>query len=740
MVTNPPPVALNTTDPTLCDLGSERYIADLCLYLETYLPREQIHEVYAAYLFSAEAHQGQRRKSGEPYIRHPIAVARILAEMRMDHKGLMAALMHDVIEDTPVAKEDLASRFGSEIADLVDGVSKVTQIDCKSRIEVQAASFRRIVLAMTRDVRVILIKLADRLHNMRTIGAMPPESRRRISRETLEIYAPIAYRLGLSRLQIELEELGFANHWPWRYRVLRRALEQERDEAVALVNQVERAILARLDHEAIAAEAVRRHEHVYRVFRKKREHRRPFRELLDTQSFRIALRIIVDRVDTCYRVLGLVHGLYKPRPAGFADHIAIPKSNGYQSLHTILLGPGGSSIEIQIRTREMQRNAEFGIAAHWLDRNEPGDSGPLALSADWLRNLLDVSRGSGESEEFLDQVKVDLVPDEILVFTPKGEPVILPKGSSVVDFAYAIHSDIGHTCVGAKINRRLAALNTVLRAGQTIEIITAPGNKPHPSWMRFVVTGKARTSIRAYLKNLRHREAQDLGRRLLDAELATYALEFESVDPGRLATYLDEAELNEVSDLFAEIALGNRSPALVAYCLAAVPDEAQVSVPRRLAIKGTEGVALKYARCCRPIPGDAIVGLFHPGRGIFVHRRECGHLGDHVRQRGRCLDLDWAESNEAEYTTQIRVDMVDRPGALATVASVIAEMRSNIENIQSLERDGMITTLEFLINVRGRQHLARILRRVRRIAAVVRTGRVTHGGPSRRVAGGGQQD
>ncbi len=720
-----PPAAL----PLIRDEMPHQQIGDLCLYIESYLKPEQIRKVFAAYQFGADAHKGQRRKSGEPFIQHPIAVARILAEMRMDHKCLMAAMLHDVIEDTPMAKEQLAVRFDQEIADLVDGVSKLTKMDFKSRAEAQAASFRKMMMAMTRDIRVILIKLADRLHNMRTIGAMPPDARRRISRETLDIYAPIANRLGISRLRIELEDLGFEHYWPWRFQVLKRALRQGRGNSHQVIGEVECAIRERLEGEGIVAEASGRQKHPYGIYRKMREKKRSFCEVADVYAF----RIIVDRVDTCYRVLGLIHNLYKPLPGRFKDHIAIPKSNGYQSLHTVLAGPQGVPIEIQIRTLDMQRNAESGIAAHWMYKSDPGDASPHGLTADWLQNLLEMPRGIGDSEEFLDQVKVDLFPDEVYVFTPKGEILALPRGAAVVDFAYAIHSDIGNSCVAARIDRRLAALSTVLRSGQTIEIITAPGAKPHPSWLHFVVTGKARANIRAYLKNLHRREAKELGRRLLDAELATFSLALSDLDPATMATYLEEAALGDVADLFVEIALGNRLPALVARRLLAVRegDEPRIGTPHRLAIQGTEGLALTFARCCRPIPGDAIAGLFHPGRGIVVHRLECRNLGDYQRHHDRWLDLNWADAIEADFTTEVCVDMANRPGALATVAAAIAEMGSNIENIQSRERDGLTTTLEFLINVRGRVHLARILKRLRTIALVTRIARVTRSAPRR---------
>jgi len=699
-------------------------ISDLCVYLESYLTPEQVQEVYRAYLFGAEAHEGQRRKSGEPYIYHPIAVTRILAEMRMDHKCLMAALLHDVIEDTHTAKEQLASVFDEEIAELVDGVSKLTQIDFKSRAEAQAASLRKMLLAMTRDIRVILIKLADRLHNMRTLGVMAPAKCRRVSRETLEIYAPIANRLGINSFRLELEELGFAHYWPWRHRVLEQALRRARGARRELIGMVETALKHRLLQEGIQGEVIGRQKHLYGIYRKMREKRRSFSDLADVFAF----RVVVDRVDTCYRVLGLVHNLYKPVPGRFKDYIAIPKSNGYQSLHTVLFGPQGVPMEIQIRTEAMQRIADNGIAAHWMYKGAGEGSNPQALAADWLQNLLEMQRGSGDSTEFLEHVKVDLFPDEVYVFTPRGRIMVLPKGATVVDFAYAIHSDVGSTCVAARIDRRLAPLRTALRSGQTVEIINAPGAVPNPAWLNFVVTGKARASVRGYLKNLQRQEAEALGRRLLDAELGGHGAKLAELPEARIQGYLRATGLGAVNDLFAEIGLGNRLPALVARRL--LSDEAgepsgEAARPHRLTIKGTEGMVINYARCCRPIPGDAIVGLFNPGKGVVVHRQECRNLGEFQTQRDKWLDVEWSEERNADFSTEIRVEVGNRRGALATVAAAISEQGCNIENVQSRERDGITSALELLISVKGRAHLARVIRRLRQIPLVMRINRVS---------------
>jgi GTP diphosphokinase / guanosine-3',5'-bis(diphosphate) 3'-diphosphatase len=705
-------------------------ISDLCTFLEGYLSPEQIRECYRAYLFGAEAHEGQKRKSGEPYIYHPLAVARILAEMRMDYKCLIAALLHDVIEDTPVAKEQVAANFGEEVAELVDGVSKLTQIDFKSRAEAQAASLQKMLLAMTRDIRVILIKLADRLHNMRTLESMRPEACRRISRETLDIFAPIANRLGINRIRVELEELGFAHYWPWRRQVIQRAVQRTTGARLEMVGTMETALKRALNQEGIHGLVEGRRKHLYGIFRKMREKSRGFSDLVDVFAFRVT----VDRVDTCYRVLGLVHNLYKPVPGRFKDYIAIPKGNGYQSLHSALVGPQGIQIEIQIRTEDMQRVAESGIAAHWMYKSGSQTiANPTALAADWLQNLLEMQRDTGNSVEFLEHVKVDLFPGEVYVFTPKGRIISLKRGATVVDFAYAIHSDVGNGCVAARIDRRMAPLSTALRSGQTVEIITAPGARPNPGWLHFVVTAKARVNIRGHLKNIQQREARALGRRLLNAELAAFNSDIDRLDRSLLASYLEDAKLRSVDHLFDDIGLGNRLATLVARRLAGVEGEELVqdmrrnedAHPHRLAIRGTEGMVVSFARCCRPIPGDEITAFFNPGRGIVVHRSDCRNLGSLEGKRDKRLDVEWSAEPEGEFPTEIRVETGNRRGALAIIAGAIAEQGSNIENVQSREKDGMTTDLEFLLLVKSRAHLARIMRRLRLVPLVTRITRIT---------------
>ncbi len=718
-----PPIQQASGEVSAAVAAEQRFlVSDLCGELEYYLSSEQVSEVYRAYLFSAEAHEGQKRLSGEPYVYHPIAVARILGRLHMDHKCLMAALLHDVIEDTGISKERLAEEFDEEIAELVDGVSKLTHLNFRSRAEAQAENFRKMLLAMTRDIRVILIKLADRLHNMRTLGVMKPGKARRIARETLEIYAPIANRLGINSIRHELEDLGMAAYWPWRDRVLRGALKRLCGNRRELVEDTEKVIADRLQQEGFEAEVSGRQKRVYSIYQKMREKHLSLSEIADVFAF----RIVVDSVDTCYRVLGAVHNLYRPMPGRFKDYIAIPKANGYQSLHTVLFGPQGIPIEIQIRTREMHSVAEEGIAAHWQYKGAPSGSLSSDAAAEWLRNLLEVQKRSGDSMEFLEHVKVDLFPDEVYVFTPRGKIIVLPKGATVVDFAYAVHSDVGNQCVAARVDRRLAPLRTRLHSGQTVEIITKPDARPNPAWLNFVVTGKARATIRSYLKRLERREAGELGRRLLERELEMLNSRLEDVGQEELQDAIQELGHKDFDELVQQIGLGNRMARLVARLLVmhdhSEAEEGEAS--GSLTIKGSEGLVVHFAKCCGPIPGDPVVAIFSPGRGMVVHHQSCPNLGDFRRQGQSWIDVEWADQVEGEFSTTIRVDAGNQRGLLATVATAIAEEGSNIEDVRSEERDGLSTSLRFTITVHDRKQLAAIFRRIRGIDSVLRVARL----------------
>ena len=703
-------------------------ISDLCRSLEAYLEPEQVQDVYRAYLFSAEAHEGQHRKSGEPYIYHPIAVAQILAEMHMDHQSIMAAILHDVIEDTHSSKEQVHRLFGEEVAELVDGVSKLTQIKFESKAEAQAENFRKMMLAMVRDIRVILVKLADRLHNMRTLGVMRPDKRRRIARETLDIYAPIANRLGINAMRLELEELGFEAMYPMRYRVLQEAVRKARGNRKEILNKIETAIRHRLEQEHMNCSISSREKHLYSLYKKMREKSLSFAEIMDVYAFRIK----VARVDDCYRVLGMMHNLYKPVPGRFKDYIAIPKANGYQSLHTVLFGPYGVPIEAQIRTEDMDRVAEAGIAAHWLYKTGDGSSNSAATRArEWLRELLEMQQKAGNSLEFLENVKIDLFPDEVYVFTPAGDIMNLPRGATAVDFAYAVHTDVGNTCIATKIDRRLSPLRTPLLNGQTVEVITAPGAHPNPAWLNYVVTAKARANVRAYLKNLKQNEAESLGRRLLEKALAGQGMALDALPGEQWAQLLRECNFTRSEDLFVDIGMGNRTAALVARSLLAArqaeggaaeaPAPTGTSAP--LAIRGTEGMVVTFPRCCHPIPGDKIVGFISAGRGLVIHREGCNNLAELRDRPDKWVDVAWEPNVDGEYAADVRMEVKNQRGVLATIAAAISETGSNIENVSIEERDGLDTSMSFTILVRDRQHLARVMRRVRNIPEVMRISR-----------------
>ncbi len=703
-------------------------IRDLSELTRAYLDPHQVEEIERAYQFSAEAHEGQRRASGEPYISHPIQVARILAEMRLDNRSIVAAILHDVIEDTPTAKEQIAQEFGDEVAELVDGVSKLSHITFESKAEAQAENFRKMVLAMTRDLRVILVKLADRLHNMRTLGALPAQKRRQIARETLEIYAPIANRLGLNSIRTELEDLGFAALHPMRYRVLAAEVKKARGHRKQVVKKIETAIKRRLRQEELPAQVLGREKHLYSLYRKMRAKRLSFSEVHDVYAFRIT----VESVDACYRTLGAIHNLYKPVPGKFKDYIAIPKANGYQSLHTVLFGPYGVPLEVQIRTWEMQAVAESGIAAHWRYKTGEAKSNAAQKRArQWLLELLEMQKQAGNSIEFIENVKIDLFPDEVYMFTPAGDIMELPRGATAVDFAYAVHTDVGNTCVAVKIDRRYAPLRTPLATGQTVEVVTAPWGRPNPSWLNFVVTGKARSTIRSYLKKLRSGEAVRLGERLLNHALATESLTLDDISQDALDALVREYGLADVEALFEEIGFGKRIAPLVARRLlpasrggdgprheSSTPVDGKETQP--LFIKGSEGMVVNLARCCHPIPGDPILGFVSTGRGIVVHTQSCHNRSEYMNRPEKWIDLQWESGIGGEFAVEIRIEVVNQKGVLATVAAAIAETDANIENVQTEDRDGFFSTLNFIVGVSDRRHLARIIRRLRGIREVLR--------------------
>ena len=688
--------------------------------LSTYLSADQVNAVRRSYYYAEQAHDGQLRSSGEHYVTHPLAVATILADMHMDHQSLMAAMLHDVIEDTGIPKEAIVAQFGDSVAELVDGVTKLTQMKFGTKAEAQAENFQKMAMAMARDIRVILVKLADRLHNMRTLGALNPEKRRRIAKETLEIYAPIANRLGMNRIYAEFEDLGFKAMYPMRASRIQSAVKSSRGNRKEIVNKIQESITHCLEREGLPGEVSGREKHLYSIYQKMRGKRKAFNEIMDVYAF----RIVVDKVDTCYRVLGAVHNLYKPFPGRFKDYIAIPKANGYQSLHTTLFGMHGVPIEIQIRTREMEELANNGIAAHWLYKTEEGEGrrNNHARARQWVKGLLELQQNAGNSLEFIENVKIDLFPDEVYVFTPKGRIMELPKGSTPVDFAYAVHTDVGNTCIACRVNRRLAPLSQALESGATVEVITAPNTQPNPNWLNVVVTGKARTHIRHALKQQRREESVNLGLRLLSKALDNLGARFEDVSTARLEVLLKEYHQDERDDLLEDIGLGNRTAHVVARRLLST-DNADINplaADGPLVIRGTEGLVLNYARCCTPIPGDLIVGHLSAGKGMVVHRDSCKNISDVRNNPEKCVPLTWAKDIDSEFNVELRIELAHQRGLIALLASTISEADANIDKINVDERDGRISVIQLGISVTDRVHLARIIRKLRALPGVSR--------------------
>lgn len=691
-------------------------IDSFALDLAQYLEPTQIEQVKKAYYFAETAHTGQRRKSGEDYIHHPLAVAAILADMHMDHQCLMAALLHDVIEDTGVPKHTLSKQFDEDVANLVDGVSKLKSM-FQSRAEAQAENFQKMTLAMAKDIRVILVKLADRLHNMRTLGALDSEKRRRIAKETLEIYAPIANRLGMNTIRVEFEELGFRAMHPLRSRMIEKAVLKARGNRKEVVSKVLSSIESCLVREKILAEVVGREKHLYSIYDKMRSKRRSFSEIMDVYAF----RIIVNDVDTCYRVLGAVHNLYKPVAGRFKDYIAIPKANGYQSLHTTLFGMHGLPIEIQIRTFEMEMVANNGIAGHWLYKtSDESTSGSHKRAREWMKGLLEIQQSAGNSLEFIENVKIDLFPDEVYVFTPAGQIYDLPHGATPVDFAYAVHTDIGNTCVACRIDRRLGPLSATLESGQTVEIITAPGAQPNPAWLSFVITGKARGSIRHALKNQQSSESIELGRRLLERSLETQSRDFDDITQEQWDHVLTQKNLPDMDGLLEAIGLGNQMAFIITRALLTDKGETFTEPDQHapLAIRGTEGLVVTYAKCCKPIPGDPIIGHISAGKGMVVHVDGCRNMHEFRGRPQEIMPVRWDPNVDDEYSVELRVELEHEKGMIASLASTITNADANIERMNMVERDAALSTVNIVLTVRDRRHLAAVIKRLRTIRSI----------------------
>lgn len=710
-------------------MSAEATVEGLAQELSSYLDTNRINQVRRAYYYAEQAHEGQMRRSGDRYITHPLAVAHILADLKLDHQSLMAAMLHDVIEDTGIPKDALSDQFGEDVAELVDGVSKLTQIEFRSRAEAQAENFQKMTLAMARDIRVILVKLADRLHNMRTLGPMPYEKRLRIANETLDIYAPIANRLGMHSICTELEDLGFSSLYPMRSRYISKAVEKLRGSHREIIDEIRGKLQEKLEERGLPGRILGREKHLNSIYNKMKFKQKSFHEIMDVYAF----RIITDTEDDCYRILGAVHSLYKPLPGRFKDYIAMPKANGYQSLHTTLFGMH-VNIEIQIRTEEMEHIANNGIAAHWMYKNEPTSVTSVNQSRvdRWVKGLMEMRERADDSLEFIEHVKVDLFPDEIYVFTPKGKIMELPSGATPVDFAYAIHTDIGNATVACRINRNLGSLSQPLQSGQTVEIITAPGARPNPAWLSFVVTGKARSSIRHVLKNQKRAESLELGKALLKKSLKGFGTSLSRISDSQIDAVVKHNQVSSLDNLVSEIGLGNRMAYLVARQLvsgeaeSAGTDSDGQSQGSPVTIRGTEGLLVRFASCCKPIPGDPVVGVMDSGKGMMIHSDTCSRLPEDDEGRARLTHLKWAKDITDEFSVELRVELERQRGVIAEVANAVAMADGNIERINVEEQNARLGVVSLVVHVNGRRHLARVMRRIRNIRAVTHINRVRH--------------
>ncbi|MDO8990908.1 MAG: bifunctional (p)ppGpp synthetase/guanosine-3',5'-bis(diphosphate) 3'-pyrophosphohydrolase [Sideroxyarcus sp.] len=692
--------------------------------VSAYLKPKDVAQIESALAFSRAAHEGQLRQSGEPYISHPIAVARILTPLHLDAQAITAALLHDVAEDTSISIDEIAEKFGAPVAELVDGLSKLDKLKFETLQDAQAENFRKMLMAMARDVRVILIKLADRLHNMRTLNSVSKAKSRRIAHETMDIYAPIANRLGLNTLYQELEDLSFKYLHPNRYAVLSKALKVARGNRREVVSKILESIRQRLADNHILAEVRGREKHLYGIYQKMQAKSLAFAQVLDIYGF----RILVEDVPSCYVALGVLHGLYKPFPGKFKDYIAIPKANGYQSLHTAVFGPFGTPIEVQIRTHEMNKLAESGVASHWLYKSSEAQINELHQKThQWLQSLLESLAQSGDSVEFLEHLKVDLFPDEVYVFSPKGKIYALPRGATAVDFAYSVHTDIGNRCVAAKVNAELVPLRSELRNGDRVEIVTAPLAHPNPAWLSYVVTSKARGEIRHALKTMHLDESAKLGERLLGQALNSLGFKLQDIPEQSWDRVLKESSAKSRQEIFADIGLGRRLNMVIARQLAKLNEaesaRTEASNSGIITLLGTEGMAVQYAKCCRPIPGDPIIGVIRSGQGLIVHTHDCPSLRKGRNGSEEWIDVAWDRNIHKLFEVSIKLIVANQRGVLAKVAASIADAESNIENVH-FANEGEYTELFFTLQVNNRLHLASVMRGLRRIPEVIRITRV----------------
>jgi GTP diphosphokinase / guanosine-3',5'-bis(diphosphate) 3'-diphosphatase len=710
-------------------LPADRENSPLTILLKEYLTPTEIEQVWVAYRYADQAHQGQIRKTGEPYITHPVAVACILAKLHLDIPTLLAALLHDVVEDTGVISAEIGQAFGKQVADLVDGLTKLDKVELQTATQAQAENFRKMLLAMSQDVRVILVKLADRLHNMQTLEAMRPEKQKAIARETLDIYAPIANRLGLNPIYQELEDLSFKYLYPMRYRVIDKAVRAARGNRKEVVSKILSAIQDQLKEAKIDAEVVGREKHLYSIYQKMTGKTVKLSQVNDIYGF----RIIVKDTPSCYLTLGYLHALYKPIPGRFKDYIAIPKVNGYQSLHTTLFGPFGTPIEVQIRSIEMHNIADAGVAAHWLYKTTDAHLTKLQQQThQWLQRLVEIQTESEDSYEFLEHFKVDLFPDEVYVFTPKGKILALPKGSSAVDFAYAVHTDVGNSCVAVKINNELAPLRTEMRNGDHVEIITAPLAKPNPAWLNYVVSGKARSHIRHYLKTIKVEESAHLGERMLNIALRALHVEPSDVTEKQWEKVMRDYGARSKESILTDIGLGKRVSLMVAHQLLANHVETDDHDKDKnhkpldtITIRGTEGMAVQFAQCCRPIPGDPILGFINKDKGLVIHTHDCPAIRKFKLDPDKWLDVDWDADNKKLFKVNLRIAVANQRGMLAKIATTIANANSNIDNVSVEDTEGsQYTNVNFTVQVHNRVHLAELIRNLRKIPEVVRINRV----------------
>ena len=696
----------------------ELLLTSLLESLSSYMNASDKTFIKKAYEYGASAHQNQIRMSGEPYICHPLSVAQILASMRMDRQTISAALLHDVVEDTDITLKDIETIFDPEVASLVDSVSKIDQIKFGDKAEAQAETFRKMILAMVKDIRVILIKLSDRLHNMRTLEYLPDVKRKIKAKETLDIYAPIANRLGINKVKNELEDLCIRYLYPYRYKVIDKAIRKSKGGQKKFVKNISSKISIAMEDEKIDGDVIGREKELFSIYNKMKNKKRYLDEVVDVFGF----RIVVSNVNDCYKLLGVVHNLYKPMPGRFKDYIAIPRINGYQSLHTTLFGPKGLPIEIQIRTKDMDRVAESGVAAHWKYKTKEKEaSNSMAQTSEWLRKVGELQEDMS-STEFLENVKIDLFPDKIYVFTPQGDIIPLRRGSTVIDFAYAVHTDVGNRCIEAEINRELSPLKTILQNGQTVSVITKRGAKPNPDWINFAVTAKARSSIQHYLKNMRKSDAYEMGKKLLNSALDEIGTTLRKIGKKRQNEVLDQLGVKSLKMLYEQIGIGDRLAPLTARFLAQDFQKQVTSKQASLEIQGTEGMVMKYGVCCHPIPGDDVMGYMSSGRGVVIHRNNCRNLKTFRKHPTKWLSVSWTNRIDREFSSQIHVETDNKTGVLAEVASTIADSGSNIESV-TVSGHEVHSELIFTLSVTDRIHLANIIRNIRKMKSVHRISR-----------------